>query len=130
MPYLPELNYSAEILFRNWLCLTEFDWCASLETVVSMGSRSALVGPKLCFPLATSSVERRKREWLFKSHCALWSLETACCQSRMWLKKPNPGLKRYLLRLFTVQIQIENFGGTHNWKRSIKQASAQHGSYR
>jgi hypothetical protein len=26
-------------------------------------------------------------------------LETACRQSRMWLKKPNPGLTSYLLRL-------------------------------
>jgi hypothetical protein len=26
MPYLPELYYSAEILFKNWLCLTEFAW--------------------------------------------------------------------------------------------------------
>jgi hypothetical protein len=25
-------------------------------------------------------------------------------------------------------IQIEDFGGTHNWTLSIKQASAQHGS--
>jgi hypothetical protein len=129
MPYLPELNYSAEILFRNWLCLTDFDWCASLKTVVSMGSLSALVRPELCFPLAISSVERRKREWLFKSHCALWSLETACCNSRMWL---NVVAQSRLEKILTeaVQIQIENFGGTHNWKLSIKQASAQHGSYR
>jgi hypothetical protein len=39
MPCLPELYYSAEILFRNWLCLTEFDWCGSLATVVSMEMR-------------------------------------------------------------------------------------------
>jgi hypothetical protein len=39
MPCLPELYYSAEILFRNWLCLTVFDWCGSLDTVVSMGMR-------------------------------------------------------------------------------------------
>jgi hypothetical protein len=36
---LPELYYSTEILFRIWLCLTEFDWCGSLDTVVSMGMR-------------------------------------------------------------------------------------------
>jgi hypothetical protein len=29
MPCLPELYYSAKILFMNWLCLTEFDWCES-----------------------------------------------------------------------------------------------------
>jgi hypothetical protein len=29
--YLPELYYSAEILFRNWFCLTEFDWYGFLE---------------------------------------------------------------------------------------------------
>jgi hypothetical protein len=39
MPCLPELYYSARILFRNWLCVTEFDWCGSLDTVVSMGMR-------------------------------------------------------------------------------------------
>jgi hypothetical protein len=27
MMCLPVLYHSAEILFRNWLCLTEFDWC-------------------------------------------------------------------------------------------------------
>jgi hypothetical protein len=32
MPCFPELYYSAEILFRNWLCLIEFDWCGSLDT--------------------------------------------------------------------------------------------------
>jgi hypothetical protein len=31
MPSLPELYYSAEILFKNWLCLTEFDWCGNEE---------------------------------------------------------------------------------------------------
>jgi hypothetical protein len=31
----PELYYSAE----NWLCLTEFDWCGSLDTMESMGMR-------------------------------------------------------------------------------------------
>jgi hypothetical protein len=39
MPCLPELFYSVEILFRNWLCLTEFDWCGSLDTVESMEMR-------------------------------------------------------------------------------------------
>jgi hypothetical protein len=39
MPCLLELYYSAGIRFRNWLCLTEFDWCGSLDTVVSMGMR-------------------------------------------------------------------------------------------
>jgi hypothetical protein len=32
IPCLPELYYSADILFRNWLCLTEFDWCGNLDT--------------------------------------------------------------------------------------------------
>jgi hypothetical protein len=41
----------------------------------------------------------------------------------MWLKKPNPGLTRYLLKL----ARIEDFGGTHNWTLFIQQASAQHG---
>jgi hypothetical protein len=38
MPCLPEteLYYSAGIRFKNWLCLTEFDWCGSLDTVVSI----------------------------------------------------------------------------------------------
>jgi hypothetical protein len=64
-----------------------------------VGSSSAFVGPEPCFPLAPSSVKWREREWLLKSHCASWSLENACRQLRMWLKKPNPGLTRYLLRL-------------------------------
>jgi hypothetical protein len=33
-------------------------------------------------------------------------LDTACCQSRMWLKKPNPGLTRYLLRLPRSKLRI------------------------
>jgi hypothetical protein len=40
MPCLSVLYYSAENLFRNWLCLTKFDWCGFLDTVVSMGMRS------------------------------------------------------------------------------------------
>jgi hypothetical protein len=39
MPCLPELYYNVGICFRNWLCLTEFDWCGFLDTVVSMGMR-------------------------------------------------------------------------------------------
>jgi hypothetical protein len=39
MPCLPELYFSAEILFRNSLCLTEFDWCGSLNTVIYMVMR-------------------------------------------------------------------------------------------
>jgi hypothetical protein len=39
MSCLPELYNTAGIRFRNWLCLTEFDWCGSLDTVVSMGMR-------------------------------------------------------------------------------------------
>jgi hypothetical protein len=35
----PELYYGAEILFRKWQCLTEFDWCELLDTVVSMKMR-------------------------------------------------------------------------------------------
>jgi hypothetical protein len=72
MPCLPELYYNVKILFRNWLCLTEFNWCGSLDTVVSIemrspthlqeldhGSSSAFVGPEPCLPLAPSSVKRR-----------------------------------------------------------------------
>jgi hypothetical protein len=39
MPCLPELYYSAGIRFRNWIYLTEFDLCGSLDTVVSMEMR-------------------------------------------------------------------------------------------
>jgi hypothetical protein len=39
--------------------------------------------PEPCLPLASSSVTQREREWLVKTHCTSWSLETACCQSRM-----------------------------------------------
>jgi hypothetical protein len=39
-------------------------------------SNSAFVGPEPCLPMAPSSVKRREREWLVKSHCASWSLES------------------------------------------------------
>jgi ribonuclease HI len=69
------------------------------DALARAGSSYAFVGPEPCLPLALSSVKQRGREWLLKSHCASWRLETACLQSRMWLKKNNPGLTRYLLRL-------------------------------
>jgi hypothetical protein len=34
MPCIPELCYSAGILFRNWLCLTEFNWCGSQDETI------------------------------------------------------------------------------------------------
>jgi hypothetical protein len=67
---------------------------------------SSFCGPEPCLPLEPSSVRRRKREWLLKSYCVSWSLRTACRQSRMWLKKPNPGLTRYLLRLPSSKLRI------------------------
>jgi hypothetical protein len=69
------------------------------------GSSSVFAGPESCLPLAPSSVKRREREWLLKSHCASWSLETACRES-MWLKRSNPGLMRYLLRLPISKLRI------------------------
>jgi hypothetical protein len=69
------------------------------DALARAGSSSALVVPEPYLLFAPSSVKRREWEWLLKSHCASWNLETACRQSRMWLKKPNPGLTRYLLRL-------------------------------
>jgi hypothetical protein len=68
------------------------------------GYSSAFVGPEPCLSLVLSSV--RQREWLFKSHCTSWSLETACRQSRMWLKNLNAGLKRYLLRMSRSKLRI------------------------
>jgi hypothetical protein len=65
------------------------------------GSSSVFVEPEPCLPLAPSSVRRRERYRLFKSHCASWSLQT-----RMWLKKPNPRLTRYLLRLPSSKLRI------------------------
>jgi hypothetical protein len=67
---------------------------------------SDFVGLEPRLPLAPSSVRWREREWLLKSHCASWTLKTACRQSRMWLKKPNPGLTRYLLRLPRSKLRI------------------------
>jgi hypothetical protein len=67
---------------------------------------AAFAGPEPWLPLAPSSVKRREWEWLLKSHCASWNLETACHQSKMWLKKPNPGLTRYLLRLPRSKLRI------------------------
>jgi hypothetical protein len=48
------------------------------DELARAGSNSAFVGPEPSFPLAPSSVKQREREWLFKSHCTSWSLETAC----------------------------------------------------
>jgi hypothetical protein len=41
IPCLPKLYYSAEILFKNWLCLTEFAWCGSLDTGSIHGNNEA-----------------------------------------------------------------------------------------
>jgi hypothetical protein len=57
-------------------------------------------------PLAPSKVNRGEREWLLKSHCDSWSLETICRRSRMWMKKSNPGITRYLLRLPRSKLRI------------------------
>jgi hypothetical protein len=107
------LYYSVEILFRNWLCLTEFDWCGSLNIVVSMekgGRRTCKSGIKFCFcgaePCLSLAPSRKEREWVLKSHCASWSLETTGRQSRICLKKPNSGLTRYLLRLPRSKLRI------------------------
>jgi ribonuclease HI len=64
MPCLPELYYSAKILFKNWLCLTEFDWCglwvpghcgihgnAEADVFARAGSSSAFVRPEPCLPV-------------------------------------------------------------------------------
>jgi ribonuclease HI len=56
------------------------------DALARAGSSSAFVAPEPCLPLAPSSVRQREREMLFKSHCTSWSLDTACRQSRMWLK--------------------------------------------
>jgi hypothetical protein len=37
-----QLYYSADILFKNWLCLTEFNWCGGLDTVESVEMRRHL----------------------------------------------------------------------------------------
>jgi hypothetical protein len=65
------------------------------DALARVGSSSDFVGVEPCLPLVPPSVGRRKWEWLLESHRASWSLETACRQSRMWLKKPNPSLIRY-----------------------------------
>jgi hypothetical protein len=61
------------------------------------GSSFAFVGPEPCLPLTHSRVKRREREWL---------LATGCRQSKMWLKKSNPGLTRYILRLPSSKLRI------------------------
>jgi hypothetical protein len=68
--------------------------CGSLDTVVFMEIRRPthlqeryqvllLWGQSLVFRWHLR-VRRRERECLLKSHCASWSLETACRQSRIW----------------------------------------------
>jgi hypothetical protein len=67
-------------------------------TLAETGSSSVFVESEPCLLLASSFVKQREkeREWLFKSHCASWSWETACRQLRICLKKPNSGLTRML----------------------------------
>jgi hypothetical protein len=104
MPCLPELYYSAEILFRNWLCLTELDRFGSLDTVVSgiheneeaddltsAGLGYVFVEPEPYSPLALSSIKRREWVCLIKSHCASWSLESWTLSIKKYLH--NMGLK-------------------------------------
>jgi hypothetical protein len=55
----------------------------------------------LCFPELYYSAEILLKNWF----CP-WNLETACRQSRMWMKKPNPVLTRYLLRLPRSKFRI------------------------
>jgi hypothetical protein len=88
IPCLPEMYYSAEILIRIWFCLTEFDWCGSLDNeeadaLARAGSSSAFVRLELCLPLEPSSVGWRERK-----------------------RKPNPSLTRYLLRLPRSKLRI------------------------
>jgi hypothetical protein len=96
---------------------SEFDWCGSLDTVVSMGMRRLthlqerdqvllLWGQSLVFRWQLRVSSGGSGSGFLKSHCTSWSLETAFHQSRMWLKKPNPGLTRYLLRLPRSKLRI------------------------
>jgi hypothetical protein len=67
---LPELYYSAEILFRNCLCLTEFNWCLGhtqghcgihgkeTDAFARAGSTSAFLRP--CLPVTPSSVKGKE----------------------------------------------------------------------
>jgi hypothetical protein len=89
MPCLSELYYSAEILFRNWLCLTEFDWYGSLVVSIGIRKPTHLQERDQVLLLWGRSLVLR---WHFR---VSWSLETACRQSKMWLKKPNLGLTRH-----------------------------------
>jgi hypothetical protein len=66
----------------------------------------ARAGSSFALSSAPLSVKRKERECLLKAHCALWSLESSCRQSRIWMKKPNLGLTRYLLRLPSSKLRI------------------------
>jgi hypothetical protein len=61
LPCFPELCYSAEILFKNWLCLTD-----TMDTVVSIEMRrpTHLQGRDQVLHLwGRSFVKRRECEW-------------------------------------------------------------------
>jgi hypothetical protein len=108
MPCLPELYYSAEIFFRNWFSLSEFDWCGSLDTMVSMGMKR---------PTHLQERDQVLLSWsqslVFHWHLSVSSGGSVCGylnhtapQSRMWLKKLNLCLTRYLLSLPRSKLRI------------------------
>jgi hypothetical protein len=108
MPCLPEFYYRLQC--RDSLQELALPNRVRLVSVGGKGEADALAtrtgSSSACLPLAPSNVKWRERGWLFKSQCASWSLKTACLQSRMWLKKPNPVLTRYFLRLTRTKLRI------------------------
>jgi hypothetical protein len=100
MPCLPESYYSAEILFRNWLCPTKFDWCESLDIGIHGNEMAAaFAGPEPCLPLAPSCVKRRSVSG-YLNHTAPNGAWRLLVVSREYdLRSSIPGLTRYLLRL-------------------------------
>jgi hypothetical protein len=84
------------------------------DALARAASSLVFVGPEPCLPLTPSSVRQREREW-FK--ITLHRMELGDCLSLF------ENVAKKAQSMFD-EILTEDFGGTHNWTLSIKQAFA------